>query len=205
MKVNFTCIIPTIGRACLRTALDSIAAQDLRKNDQIIVVSDTLSRSQPETKRIVKKYGEPFEYHEFAGTQHFYGMEQRTYGLKLAREGNYLTWIDDTDFYMTEAWKVMRERIAETQETLPHVFGFVAAWGVVPGANIAEGLIGSHNFVTPNVKGMVGSWMKNGGYRYQSDFDFIVSTLALWKNRIMWHNEFISDARGGYAGQVVNA
>jgi len=203
--IYFTCIIPTIGRPCLRTALDSIAAQDLKKNDQIIIVADTLSGAQPATRKLVEGYGKHFEYHEFAGTKHFYGMEQRTHGLTLAREGNFLTWIDDTDFYLVEAWATMRKRIAETETALPHVFGFLANWGPVPGANIAEGLIGSHNFVTPNMAGKVGSWMKDGDYRYQSDFDFIVSTLALWNNRLAWHNEFISDASGGYNGQVMNA
>src|SRR3990167_6575172 len=137
--VNFSVIVPTIGRPCLPRLLDSIAGQEMIDGDEVIVIADTLDGAQPETERIVKSYG--YQYEEFAGQVHCWGMPQRNYALGLIKPGNFYVGNDDTDFFLPDVFSLMREKMNDAPNE-PHIFGFIATWGIVPGYPIQEGSIG---------------------------------------------------------------
>lgn len=193
--INFSIIIPTIGRHTLARTLDSIAAQVLEEGDEVIVVGDTLDGPQPATQTLVEQYG--YTYIEHAGECHNWGMAQRNHAMSVARPGNWYLGTDDTDFFLLGVIAKMRALI-DPQPGYPHIFAFIAAWGVVWGNVIAEGQIGGHNFIAPLIPGKMGSW----GNRYQGDFDYIASTMQHYPAAIV-HDLIITDARGGYDGKAI--
>lgn len=183
-------LIPTQGRPTLERCLASYAPQ-LRRGDEVLVMIDT---HQMETNtldhiaRRVGEFGKQFKPWGHDAGHHCYGHCPNNRGIELAREGSYLVWNDDDDIATGDALALVRAGIMEHAEPRPHIFCFRAPWGQVLGTqvgHIAEGHIGGHQFVTPNIPGKVGRW----SCRYQGDYDLIRSTLTLWGNdaAAAWH------------------
>lgn len=193
--IGLSVIIPTIGRDSINRTMESIQAQQLQNNDEIWVIGDTLDGPLPHVEAYINSLGEPFRYLGFTGPVHHYGNPQRNHGITLAREGNYLVWMDDTDIFTENAFFNIRKAIAKTGKPQPHIFKFIFTNGTVLWKNrkIKIDRIGGHQFVTPNLPGLVGRWSID---RYQADYDFIMNTLQYWPHyKPIFHTDIIADCR----------
>jgi hypothetical protein len=94
---------------------------------------------------------------------------------------------DDDDIWTPGAFAAIREAIAYAEVPRPLLFRFKSHyngfifWHTPSLEWIRPGHIGGHCLVQPNVPGKVGMRVKGGTYRYESDFDQIANTLALWR------------------------
>src|ERR1019366_6528599 len=151
MKLSI--IVPTQGRASLTQTLASITAQML-PGDELIVVRDDSG--------------------DWGHTSRNKAMRQAT--------GNYLLFMDDDDRYVDGAFAVVRAALAEHPDQ-PHLFAMHRHHhepkedAVLPRTqDVTVGNVSTQMIVVPNDHGKLGTW----GSRYEGDFDFIASTLALY-------------------------
>lgn len=125
------------------------------------------------------------------GPTNHWGAEQRNLGISTAT-GTHVAFIDDDDVYVKGAGDVVRRALMARPHRV-HVFkmqdGDTECGG--PGC-VVQGYIGSPMFVVPN-DGRLGSWSA----RYERDFDFISSTLAIRGCRARFHDDVIALIRPG--------
>ena len=197
---TLSAIVPTAGRASLRRTLESAAPQML-PGDEVIVVGDTTDGPLPETEAICRDF--PFvRYVECPSGEHNWGHEQTDHGLTIAR-GDWLLCNDDDDIWTPGAFEAIRGAIAYAKVPRPLLFRFKSHYGDgfvfwhTPSPEwIRPGHIGGHCLVQPNAPGKVGMRLKHGTYRYESDFDQIANTLALWRPvEPLWCDFIIAEAR----------
>jgi len=143
-------IIPTTGRDSIARTLASITPQ-LRHGDEVVIERDASGD---------------------------WGATPRTRGQERA-SGTHLLWMDDDDAYVPGALDTIRAAIRETP-TRPQIFRFRREQGindVLPRSpNVVVGNVSTQMCCFPNDPAMLGTW----GVRYEGDFDFIASTLALY-------------------------
>lgn len=193
MTPTLTVIIPTPDGIDLNRCLYSILEQRIVDGDEVIIVGDTQSNPLSEMEEFIRRLGAPFRYIAHAAGYHAWGHPQINAGIAAA-QGDYLVFIDDDDAFAPDAFTAIRLAVAERDVPCPHLFRFVAfdrrvLWHT---REVQEGHLGGHQFVTPNLPGRLGTWTD----RYNGDFDFIVSTLALWpQDAVVWREEIISIAR----------
>lgn len=193
-------IIPTAGRPSLRRTLESAAPQVL-PGDECIVVGDTLDGPLPQTEAICRDY--PWvRYIEHAHDAHRWGHPQFDAG-QAAAIGDWLIGQDDDDVWTPDAFAAIRAAIAHAEYPRPLLFrfrsyfgGFVF-WHTAGPEWIRQGHIGGHCLVQPGrAHGKVGQRAVNGTYRYESDFDWITSTLANWAPiEPLWCDHVIAEQR----------
>lgn len=198
MAPTLSLIIPTAGRASLRRTLESAAPQVL-PGDECLVVGDTLDGPLPDTEAICREY--PWvRYLEFSGGEHAWGHPQFDHGQRIAK-GEWIVGNDDDDIFTPGAFAAIRAAIAYAEEPRPLLFrfrsylgGFVF-WHTAGPEWIKQGHIGGHCLVQPNLPGKVGQRAVDGTYRYESDFDWIVDTLARHEASPVWCDFVIAEQR----------
>lgn len=161
-------IVPTTGRATLARTLDSIRAQ-LEPGDEVITIAD--------------RTGD-------------WGATPRTEGMRKAT-GDYLMFMDDDDLYLPGAFAAVRAALAAAPGR-PHLFGMrrgAPFHDVLPlREDVAIGNVSTQMIVAPNDPARLGTW----GTRYEGDYDFISSTLALYPpDAVVWRPEVIAVWRPG--------
>lgn len=175
MTPTFSIIVPTTGRPSLRTALQSLANQPLMPGDEVIVVGAGEEQAQ--------SFGYRHLAHAPAGD---YGYSERAFGMAAAT-ASHLAFLDDDDVYVPGAFAAMRAEIARNPDR-PHLFKMIAPWGETlwrSAGVIKPGDFGGAQFVTPNIPEKLGRYSD----RYEADYDFIVSTLALYPaHALVWSN-----------------
>lgn len=201
---TITAIIPTQGRPTLEWALDSVRDQ-LLPGDEVIVVIDT-HEMDINTQRAIVRRVEPYPYqihtrlHD-AGAHHW-GHPQCDHGQTLAK-GDWIVANDDDDVFTPGAFAAIRQAIAYAETPRPLLFRFkpyfadnFLIWHTAGPEWIRQGHIGGHCLVQPNVPEKVGQRAVNGTYRYESDFDWIISTLANWAPiDPLWCDHVIAEQR----------
>lgn len=193
---TLTLIIPTAGRESLRRTLDSAAPQIL-PGDECLVLGDTTDGPLPSTEMICRDYAW-VRYIAQPGDAHTYGHEQFDAGQRAA-QGDWLLGNDDDDIWTSDAFASIRETIASLDYLRPLLFQFHSHWNQVfwhTAGYLAQGHIGGHCLVQPNVHDKVGQRAVDGSYRYESDFDWIVDTVARWAPvEPLWVPTLIARAR----------
>ena len=185
---RLTIIVPTHDGEGLDTLFASVAHQ-LHAGDEVLVVGDTYD-SIPDLASVPGL--EAMRYIEYNAGHHCWGHCQINAGMREAR-GDYLIFIDDDDCFPDGALDMVRRAIAEQDEPRPLLFQF---WSrrhnayLPPRHEVRESAIGGHSIVAPNIPARLGQW----GERYAGDYDFIVSTLALWNGDVAWYDEVIACA-----------
>lgn len=177
--VRLSVILPTVGRDTLERTLRS-CQQQLDPTDRVFVVADS---NQPGLVRGVEErvlaFGGAFVYSELdAGFKH-YGCPQRNHGVAQAAAGSLLVFQDDTDEFAAGGLRAVRCAHAEHGD-VPLLFeADLRNSGCYLDCRreIRCGEVDGHMLVVPNLPGMVAAWPCE---RYESDFDWIERTLALW-------------------------
>lgn len=127
--------------------------------------------------------------------RHAWGHPQINIGMAAA-QGDYIVFQDDDDVFAHDAISNIHRATRHLDPPRPLLFRFHAKrfgrtfW--TERGLVAQGAIGGHCIVVPNVRAKLGKWTD----RYEGDFDFIVETLALWEPlEPVWRPEVITHAR----------
>lgn len=163
---TLTVIIPTIGRTTLPRTLESIDTQDTTPGDQTLVIFDDPPHDD-------------------------WGAWARTQGMRKAR-GDFLLFMDDDDEYLPGAFDAVRASVRRAPDRA-HIFRMVRAhpFGDViwTRKNLARpGQVSTQMIVVPNDRNRMGTWTN----RYEGDFDFLTSTLALLGSEPVWCDAVIA-------------
>ncbi len=161
--ISLSIIVPTSGRPSLNRTLASITSQMLPQ-DQLLVLRDDSGD---------------------------WGNTPRNHGITMAT-GDYLMFMDDDDTYHEGALAMVRRALAENPGR-PHIFRMARHGRMhdcLPDKKIvAAGQISTQMFVFPNNPERLGRWSQ----RYEGDFDFADSTLALYPpDSLIWRDEIIA-------------
>lgn len=186
MAARLSIIVPTHDGEGLDSLWSSVKDQ-LLPRDELIVIEDTFE-GQP----YLNLPSNRIRYLSHNAGHHCWGHCQINYGIAQAR-GDYLMFIDDDDCIPAGALDTIRAAIAEQVEPRPLMFKFYSRrHGIaLPVSHvIMESAIGGHAMVVPNVTGRLGTW----ACRYAGDYDWIVSTLALWPAGPAWYDDVIACA-----------
>jgi len=190
MAARLSIIVPTPDGDGLDNLFASLDGQ-LFDRDEVIIVGDTHDGPLPDVARRVQERGH--RWVELDAGHHCWGHCQINHGIAQAA-GEYLVFIDDDDVFARGALAAIRRAIGEQTAPRPLMFKFFAArlGRTLPETRaVVESGIGGHCLVAPNVPGQLGAWT----CRYGGDFDWIVSTLALWPIGPAWYDDVIALAR----------
>jgi glycosyltransferase involved in cell wall biosynthesis len=187
MAARLSIIVPTHDGDGILDLYESVSDQLLR-GDELIIVLDTFEG----TPEMTYAGDEAIRIIEHDAGHHCWGHCQINYGITQAK-GDYLIFIDDDDCMPDGALDSIRAAIAEQTEPRPLMFKFYSRrHGIaLPVSHyVRESAIGGHAMVVPNVTGRLGAW----ACRYAGDYDWIVSTLALWPAGPAWYDDVIACA-----------
>jgi len=187
MMPTLSIIVPTTGRISLLRAVYA-ALPSLGENDEILVVGDG---PQPFAEQMIREVNDArVDYLDGPQTGCF-GNAQRQAGMQMAR-GSHLVFVDDDDLPLVgyaAIWRVLCARhphhvvLARMQDKFGNVLWDDQA--------IRQGNISTQMSAVPNVPARLGQW----GTRYEGDFDFIQSTLAVGHWPIAWSPTILVDCR----------
>ncbi len=192
--MNFSIIIPTLGRPSLVRMLFSIAYQKLIDGDEILVVGDD---PDGPAKKIVLHFGPPFRYlsHKVEKHPRGYGNPQRNFAMPFCK-GDYVNDQDDDDMMAPGILKIMRQACEESPGKI-FIYQMRRPSGRLNPGYPPTDLAGGQCFVWPNIPERMGGW----GHRYTGDQDFMSSTIALHpegKNGVIYRPEIITHYSGGH-------
>ena len=185
--------MPTPDGGNLPALAESLKGQ-LYPEDELLVIGDTTDGALPGVEAWVKQQPQ-WRYLDAGSTEHSWGHREINYGMTQAT-GDYILFQDDDDVYARGAI-VNVHRAIRRAPLAPHLFRFRARrYGSVPiwvkKGVVAEGMVGGHCMVVPNVPEKLGRWTD----RYEGDYDFIEETLRLWEPIApVWREEVIVLAR----------
>lgn len=189
MAARLSIIVPTPDGDELDVLFAS-AADQLLSHDEIIIVGDTHDGPLNAVRDLAHKHS--YLYVEHDAGHHCWGHCQINEGMRYAT-GDYLVFIDDDDCFPDGALDAIRRAAAEQLAPRPLMFRFWSErHGVYlpPRHEVRVSAIGGHAMVVPNIPERLGQW----GERYAGDYDFIVSTLALWPDGPAWYDDVIACA-----------
>lgn len=185
-------IVATTGRASLGRMLKSIHEQPLTHEDQVLIIGNDGLKKHEWAAHDMR--GVPWVYFpcEPGGD---WGHTERNLGMIMAT-GTHLVFGDDDDAFLPGAVTAIR-KAADRNPGRPLMFRMFDANGAVLWGlpQIQMGNHGTPQFVPPNVPDRLGQF----GHRYEGDFDFVTSTLALYptppEKAVIWCADVIYGCR----------
>ncbi len=194
--MTLTIVVPTIGRPTLETTLQSIARQDLRPGDRVIVALDTYQEPpRPDVAALVARYG--FELLLVDGGVHFMGNPQ----LNAAIAGcttDYFCALGEDDVYVDGAIARLRKTLKPGRALL---FQFYAPPYLVAGDPRRFVLWADKQLRVANISGCCivapseALVPVSDQQRCEVDFDWIVDIVAKTGQRPIWLDEVLIIAR----------
>lgn len=187
-ELALSIIIPTLGRRTLRRTLRTIASQGTFADDvEVLVVGDgprPAARAQFEAEAAAHQSWVYLEH----GPEPGWGHSQRMAGLSRAR-GRYVMFINDDDGYAPGALAAIRTAMDEHPGRI--VIFKMDRIGILywRRAELRQGDVSVQMYLVPNVPGKLGSM--TSPIRYESDYDFVVQTVALQGTEPVWREEII--------------
>lgn len=188
-------LIPTMGRPSIERAVLSYLPQ-MHPGDELLVLGDTRNGPLLDTEAILEKYRPLVRYVPVPSTHCTFGHAELNHGLDISK-GDYIVCNDDDDCATEHALGIIRAVVSNLEEPTPLLFKYRAYHGPIywhEAGCLAEGHIGGHCLVTPNLPGLVGRFTE----RYQGDWDWVMNTLTRWPGGIhsaAWVDAMIAIAR----------
>lgn len=182
---GITVITPTIGRPTLAALRDELLPQ-FEKDDEWLVIADgeipavrTMTEGHPQVRCFERKH------------QGCWGHHHRNWVMPQAH-GTHLMFLDDDDRIAPWGLATIRKAIAEDPGK---ILLFKSIWTQNrirwSTKEIKIGNVGTHMWVVPNQPTRLGTW----GARWEGDYDFIASTVALYPegpDAVAWRTELIT-------------
>jgi glycosyl transferase family 2 len=186
-RPSISVVVPTIGRPSLLQALRSISSQ-MGPDDEVLVSGDG---PQPLAREITAQFGAGFKYMESDSRADDWGATPRNAALDVAA-GDAVAFMDDDDVSLPGALDAVRRGLEENPGR-PLIFMMRHRGRLIwERPELFSGNVSSQMFAVPNVPGRVGRWTT----RYEGDFDFITSTLALYpEGSVVFREEVIAELR----------
>lgn len=199
--MTITVIIPTAGRETIARTIQSLHHQ-WEPGDELLIAYDTHdARPTLGWFRMVRgavPCGVTLTVHEHDAGHHCWGHCPLSSAQQIA-SGDWLTFNDDDDIYTPTALAAIRQATSEIAEPMPLLFRFLTHYGLVAWADqtLAQGTVGGHCLVVPNIPERLGVWT----CRYEGDYDAIIDTLTRWRKagvpNLGWCQQVIAIARPG--------
>ncbi|MES2790051.1 MAG: glycosyltransferase family A protein [Planctomycetota bacterium] len=194
-SIGISIVIPTLGRATLGRALESVVPY-LDSNDEILVVADGV---RPLARTVIEAFdSKQIRYFEHAVAGSTFGNAQRNFAMSQA-QGDYFAFLDDDDRFLPNALESIRR---EARHQVPLIFRReyhqTFSWSR---PEFIKGEVGTGMFATP----VHGPWVEcplttdEPGY---TDFVWIQQVVALWPpNSLRWCEDIIYWCKGHGYGQ----
>lgn len=180
--MKLSVIVPTVGRPTLIVAIKDLLAEMIPE-DEILVVGDG---PQPDARAIAEGIDPRVRYLEHGPTRNW-GHSQRNATMAMA-QGTHIMFLDDDDRVVIGALPIIRSKVDKAPDKV-HLFRmFHRNWVVWENHEIRIENVSTQMVIVPNIPERLGVW----GNRYEGDFDFIMSTVALYPNRendVVWNEE----------------
>lgn len=198
MRPSLTIAVPTIGRPCLNDTLASIARQDLRPDDQVLIVYDSFACDPDHelaTKELVEGYG--FTFHAHNGWVHFFGNPQLNHAIELTT-GDYFTALGDDDVYVDGAIARMRAALVPGRALL---FQFLSPPYLVLGDPRRVLLWNDRQLRVANISGCCIAAPRESlvpvsrELRIEVDYEWIVDIVAKTGHKPKWLKDCLIIAR----------
>lgn len=196
MTPTLTIVVPTIGRPTLETTLDSIARQDLRPGDRVIVALDTYQQPpRPDVAALVARYG--FELLLVDGGVHFMGNPQLNAAIACCTT-DYCCALGDDDVYVDGAMATIRSRVKPGRALL---FQFYAPPYLVAGDPRRFVLWADRKLRVANISGCCIVAPREAlvpvsdQQRCEVDFDWIRDIVAKTGQKPIWLEQVLIIAR----------
>ena len=187
-NIALSVILPTVGRPTLRRTLTSIKSQRGGTTDVEVVVVADQGDSAPRQIFAEEAAGQPlWRFVEHAPTSGGFGYPQRAHGITVAN-GSYLLFIDDDDVYTPGAFAKIRSAAAAHPGRI--LIFRMDIQGIIRWKSplLHQGNVGMEMVAIPNVPDQLGAFRPP--LRYESDFDFIVETVAVQGDPV-WQRDVI--------------
>lgn len=191
-----TLIVPSQGRPELRQCILSVHRQ-MEEEDNFIVGVDTFEDAEAGDKveEIVREFDDPrISVVPHDAGHHCWGHCQLNAALDLVEDKHWVGGNDDDDVWLPTALDSMREEIAKLREPRPLLFRFKSYHDTVhwrTAGEFSQGTIGGHCGLFYKAKGhSLGQFT----CRYEGDFDYLESTLAL-QGEPVWVDKLTALAR----------
>jgi hypothetical protein len=196
MTPTLTIVVPTIGRQTLETTLASIARQDLRPGDRVVVALDTYQEPhRPDVAALVARYG--FELLPVDGGVHFMGNPQLNAAIATCTT-DYLCALGDDDVYVDGAIATIRARLKPGRALL---FQFYAPPYLVAGDPRRFVMWADRKLRVANISGCCVVAPRealvpvSAQQRCEVDFDWIRDIVAQTGRRPIWLEQVLIIAR----------
>ncbi len=194
--MTLTIIVPTIGRPTLETTLQSIARQDLRAGDRVIVALDMYQEPpRPDVAALVARYG--FDLLPIDGGVHFMGNPQLNAALATVTT-DYVCALGDDDVYVDGAIARLRPKLKDGRAVL---FQFYAPPYLVAGDPRRFVLWADRVLRVANISGCCIAAPREAlvpvsdQQRCEVDFDWIVEIVAKTGHKPLWMEDVLIIAR----------
>lgn len=187
-----TVVVPTIGRATLPRALRSIREQVGPETVELLCVGDThgdeFRLALAAVPGLCAEFAARYVAHD--GGQHCVGQPQRQRGMAEAR-GRWVMWGQDDSRWLPGAWAAIRASL-RTHPHGPRLFRVQTQWGFIVWQQraLAEGNCDADGICVPKDPARLGAW----GRRYEGDWDFLRTTVALWDGALHYETALIAEA-----------
>ncbi|MES2793934.1 MAG: glycosyltransferase family A protein [Planctomycetota bacterium] len=194
-SIGISIIIPTLGRATLQRALESVVPY-LESNDEILVVADGVRHgAQAAVEQLNSRQIRYFE-HSTAGST--FGNAQRNFAMHQAK-GDYFAFLDDDDRFLPNALSsIRREACHKVPLIFRREYHQTFSWSR---PEFIKGEVGTGMFATP----VKGPWVycplttNEPGF---TDFVWIQQVVSLWPpNSLRWCEDIIYWCKGHGHGQ----
>lgn len=190
--MRVTILIATAGRPTLDRTLRSIAAQDLRGDDEVLLVHDGLDCEQ--ARHLWRRYRLPGRFAALSDGPHGdWGHTPRNRMMSEAR-GDYLMHLDDDDALAPDAVATVRSAaVAEPGDLFMFRMRYANGFTLWGDKAIRIGNVGTPMFVHP-AAATFGTWLPE----YGGDGNFIRETVEQNAGRrLHWRREVIALIRPG--------
>lgn len=190
-------VVPTIGRSSLITTLDSLDAQELADELEVLVVADVYggltaeivqAHEHVQEERDVARY----RWLEYDGGLHCFGQPQRMIGGRSAT-APWVWYTQDDNIAAQGAVAAILHAAARQAEPAPIFARWLSPWREIIWRDTRLELrnIDADCLVLPRLIAQRVSW----GLRYEGDYDAAEDAARLAGGRIDWQDVVISIAR----------
>ncbi len=197
MRPLLSVVIPTIGRSSLITTLDSLDAQELADELELVIVADVhggmtneilQAREHVQEERDIARY----RWLEYDGGLHCYGQPQRMIGGRTAT-APWVWFTQDDNIAAQGAVAAILHAAARQAQPAPIFARWLSPWRQVIWAEpqLWEGNIDADCVVLPLAIARGVSW----GLRYAGDYDAAQHAVRLAGDRVDWLDQVVSIAR----------